>query len=176
LYGACAPIVNDGFKREHGDRLLTRKNDSSLGDISAASWTSCGSAQDVFRGFGIASGKFIENAIEGDFRTVTALVATTDHALCCSSQILTNQMDCHFFQWRIEILGTNRIFKGVDVISESDQRIVLDDTETGRAFHRFRKHGFRGNSFRGGLIQKFFEWRYCETVAFFAGNQPNLRF
>jgi hypothetical protein len=44
--------------------LLTGKNDGSLGYISAASWTSCGSAQNVFRGFGITTGKFIEDAIK----------------------------------------------------------------------------------------------------------------
>jgi hypothetical protein len=128
LYWASAAIVNDGFERDHEDRLLTGKNDCSLGDISAASRTSCGPAQDVFRRCGIASGKFIENAIEGDFRTVTTLVATTDHALGCRSQILTNKMNSHFFQRRIEIIGAAWIFKRIHIASERDQSVFLDDT------------------------------------------------
>ena len=65
--------------------LLTGKNDGSLRDVSAASWTTCGSAKDVFRGFGIAARKFIKNAVESYFRTVAALITTADHALGRSS-------------------------------------------------------------------------------------------
>jgi hypothetical protein len=141
LYGASALNVNDGFTPAPDDRLLlTRKNDGSLGYISAASWTACGSAQDVFRGFGITTCKFIENAVKGYFWTVAALIATADHALGCSSQILTDKMDSHFFQWRIEVIGTCRAHNRIHVATESNQSIFLHSTETGRAFCRFGRH------------------------------------
>jgi len=117
--------------------LLTRKNDSSLGYISMASWTACGSAQDVFRGFGIATCKFIENAVKGYFRTVAALVATADHALGCSSQILADKMDSHFFQRRIEVTGAVRALHRIRVAAESNQSIFRHNIETGRAFCSF---------------------------------------
>jgi hypothetical protein len=85
--------------------LLAGKNDGSLGDVPAASRTTCGSAKDVFRGFGIAPGKFIEYAVKSYFRTVTTLITTADHALRRSTQILTNEMDIHFVQWRIEVVS-----------------------------------------------------------------------
>jgi len=173
LYGAFASNVNDGFT---ADGLLTGKNDGSLGYISAASWAACGSAQDVFRGSGIATGKFIENAIKGYFRTVAALVATADHALGCSSQILPDQMDCHFLHWRIEVIRAGRAFSRVYIVAESNQGVFLHDIETGRTFRRFRECGLCGSCIRGGFIQQPFEWRNCESITFFAGNQAMLRF
>ncbi|HET9130105.1 MAG TPA: hypothetical protein VFO86_04100 [Terriglobia bacterium] len=157
-------------------QLLTRKNDGSLCDLSAASRTSSGSAQDVFRAFRIATGKFIENAIEGYLRAVTALVATTDHALCCGSKIFTNQMDCHVFQRWIEILGPGRVFSGIHVASEGDQSIIVNCIEAARTSYRFRQGGFGGPGFRRGFVQQAVEWRDCEAVTFLAGNQPVLRF
>jgi hypothetical protein len=142
LYGASALNVNDRFIYPDPDdrSLLTGKNDGSLGYISAASWTACGSAQDVFRGFGIATCKFIENTVKGYFRTVAALVATADHALGCSSQILTDKVDSHFFQWWIEVIGACGALNRNHVAAESNQSIFLHSIETGRTFCRFRRH------------------------------------
>jgi len=114
--------------------LLTGKNDGSLGYISVTSWTACPSAQDVFRGFGIATCKFIENAVKGYFRTVAALITTADPALSCSSQILTYKMDSHFVQRRIEVTGAFRALNRIHVVAESNQSIFLHDIEAGRAF------------------------------------------
>jgi len=135
FYGASSPIVNDGFIAADQDRfLLSGKNDGSLGHILVAPWTARASAQDIFRGFGIATCEFVENTVEGNFRTVAALVATADHALGCSSQIFTYKMDRHFFQWRIKVTVAFRAPNRVYFAPESDPSIFGHDTETGRAF------------------------------------------
>jgi len=135
FYGASSPIVNDGFIAADQDRfLLSGKNDGSLGHILVAPWTARASAQDIFRGFGIATCEFVENTVEGNFRTVAALVATADHALGCSSQIFTYKMDRHFFQWRIKVTVAFRALNRVYFAPESDPSIFGHDTETGRAF------------------------------------------
>jgi hypothetical protein len=156
--------------------LLAGKNNGAFGHISAASWTSCSSAQNVLRGSGIATGQFIENTVEGYFRTVAALVATADHALCSSSQILTDELDSHVLNWRIEVIRAGRGFNRIHVVSESNQSIFAHDIETGRAFRRFRRHDVCGARIRGRFLQQPFEWRHCEWVTFFAGNQAILRF
>jgi len=123
-----------------GPLLLTGENDGSLGYISVASWTACGSAQDVFRGFGIATCKFIEDTVQSYFRTVAALIATADHVLGCSSQILIDKMDSHFLQRRIEVTGAFRALDRIHGATESNQSIFLHNIETGRAFCSFGRH------------------------------------
>jgi hypothetical protein len=140
-----------------------------------ASWTACRPAKDVFRGFRIAPGEFIENAVEGYFRTVAAQVATTDHALSRGAQILTDKPNRHFFQRRVIVIGVSGAFGRIHGVSESNQSIVLHNIGASRAFHRFGQHGFRGTWIRGEFFQQPSEWRYRKRITFFAGNQSILR-
>jgi hypothetical protein len=133
--------------------LLPREDDGSLGDISAASWTPRGPAENVFRGFGIATGKFIENAVESYFRTVAALITTADHALRRSAQILTNELDSHFLQRRIEVIGDGESFIRIQVIAESNQSIFIHSIETARTFRWFRQNSIRGTFVCSRFVQ-----------------------